>query len=279
MSNQKQYFIIKLVVEAFIVATAIILSQKTEAQIVSQTVTNKHIRQFSFSLGRIMRNEKNKDENVKNEANSEEAEPLDFSSHGRSGQQTAGESRGSCLTADRSLTAIAPKNNESQTITSHPQWWFYLPIAKSKIKKVEFVLQDENRTDIVREYIAISPTYPYLKATISPTHSGIESYRWYRWYLKVYCQETRASVPLFVSGWVRRVTPNSTINHLAQNRSLAPQDYMQAELWLDAIDLVISNLVSGYNTNLFARSWENILKSPRIDLDLPRPGVADVVTN
>lgn len=259
--------------EAFIVATAIILSQKVEDRVFSQNVTDKHFWQSSFSLKQIMLDDKNKD--ADDEANSEEAEPLDFSSHGRSGQQTAGESRGSCMTANRFLTAIAPKNNESQTIASHPQWWFYLPMAKSRIKKVEFVLQDEDRTDISRKYLAISSTYPYLKATISQTHSGIKLHRWYRWYLKVYCQE-KASVPLFVSGWVRRVTPNSMMDRLAQNRSLIPHDYMQAELWLDAIDLVISNLISGSNTHFFARSWKNILNSPEIDLDLPRPQVAEI---
>ena len=59
------------------------------------------------------------------EANTDTEEPLDFSSLGRSGQQTAGESRGNCPPSEIPLTAIAPKSNDSKTITSHPKWWFY----------------------------------------------------------------------------------------------------------------------------------------------------------
>ena len=73
---------------------------------------------------------------TKREREREQKEPLDFSSLGRSGQQTAGDSRGSCVGHEIPLTAIAPKSNESQTRASHPRWWFYLPDEKSQISKV-----------------------------------------------------------------------------------------------------------------------------------------------
>ncbi|MGK7895213.1 MAG: DUF928 domain-containing protein, partial [Xenococcus sp. (in: cyanobacteria)] len=61
-----------------------------------------------------------------NNAPETEEEPLDFSDTGRSGQQTAGETRsGQCGDVSIPLTALVPSSNSGKTIATHPQLWFY----------------------------------------------------------------------------------------------------------------------------------------------------------
>jgi hypothetical protein len=209
-----------------------------------------------------------------------EEEPLDFSSSGRSGQQTAGESRGSCPQVNFPLTAIAPKSNVSQTVATHPRWWFFLPYNTSQISKVEFVLQDEERNDILRDTILVPETIPYFSTTIPSIHPGLKSNRWYRWYLKVYCLEGEDTVPLFVSGWVQKVIPDAKSSNLTSQQSLhslTVVNYAQQGLWLDAIDLLMKTQVSDASASQLSQVWQKIINSPEIDLELPLPATSSIV--
>jgi hypothetical protein len=206
-----------------------------------------------------------------------EKEPLDFSSSGRSGQQTAGESRGSCPQMNFPLTAIAPKSNVSQTLATRPRWWFFLPYNTSQISKVEFVLQDEERNDVLRDTIHVPETIPYFSTTIPLTHSGLKANRWYRWYLKVYCLEGEDTVPLFVSGWVQKVMTDDQSSNLTRQNSLTVVNYAQQGLWLDAIDLLMKTQVSDASASYLSQVWQKIINSPEIDLELPLPAAASIV--
>jgi hypothetical protein len=214
------------------------------------------------------------------EENKLEEEPLDFSSSGRSGQQTAGESRGSCPQMNFPLTAIAPKSNVSQTLATHPRWWFFVPYKTSQIKKVEFVVQDEERNDVLRDTIYVPETVPYFSTTIPSTDPGLKSNRWYRWYLKVYCLEGEETVPLFVSGWVQKIIvdgKSNNLNSLTLQNSLTVVNYAQKGLWLDAIDLLMKTQVSDASASHLSQIWQKIINSPEINLELPFPAAASIV--
>lgn len=194
-------------------------------------------------------------------------EPLDFSSEGRSGQQTAGESRGGCTQVEIPLTAIAPASNVSKTISSHPQWWFYNPYPKSEIKKIEFVLQNQQRQDILRTNLALTET-PYFYATIPGDNPGIKENSWYRWYLKVYCHKGENTVPLFVSGWVKRIMPKIETNQVSSD-NWTITEYIAQNLWLDAINLLLTDKTSQSSTSNCQQTWQQVINSSEISLNLP----------
>ncbi|VEP13367.1 conserved hypothetical protein [Hyella patelloides LEGE 07179] len=241
-----------------------LLSIEVKAQMSSPNLTSKLGNNLSLVQPKLAAQDKH------TEVEAEE-EPLDFSSSGRSGQQTAGESRGNCPQMNFPLTAIAPKDNVSKTSASHPRWWFYLPYDTSQISKIEFVLQDEERKDLVRKSVVVTETLPYISTTIPRHDLGIKPDRWYRWYLKVYCLEEKDTVPLFVSGWVQRITLDSKDDLLSQETSLTPTDYAQQGLWLDAIDLLLKTQVSRASASKPSQAWQTIINSPHIDLELPLP--------
>ena len=203
-------------------------------------------------------------------------EPLDFSSVGRSGQQTAGESRGACTQVDIPLTAIAPVSNVSKTISSHPQWWFYNPYPKSEIEKIEFVIQNQQRQDVFRKNLNYDTETSYLSATIPKDNLGIQENHWYRWYLKVYCYQGENAVPLFVSGWVKRVTPKIKTDRVSSN-SWTITEYIAQNLWLDAINLLLTDKTSHSSTSNCQQTWQQLINSSEIGLNLPFPETNTIV--
>lgn len=131
MKKQNKYSIIKFSLQVGVILSlvTISLSLKAKAQVHSLTNQNKynlHLLSVEKSKLTVQTQEENQQT---------EEEPLDFSSSGRSGQQTAGESRGSCPQTNFPLSAIAPKSNESKTRETHPRWWFFLPYESSKISQ------------------------------------------------------------------------------------------------------------------------------------------------
>ena len=174
---------------------------KVQAQVFTPSLRNQ------FAHGHSLQSKPDPQRQDKDKKDSEE-EPIDFSSSGRSGQHTAGESRGGCPHVSYPLSAISPNSHESKTVASHPQWLFYIPYEESQISKIEFVIQDKEEKDILRTNLLPSNNTPYLSATIPETHPGLVTNKEYIWYFKVNCVGGENTVPLFVSGSVQRVLPD-----------------------------------------------------------------------
>jgi hypothetical protein len=292
VSNQNKYSLITLrtPINVALSLAIIFVPLAAKAQIPVEFTQNQNKHKYSYSLSSVQNINLTEckqdflliDEvfcTVKSQEESKkpQEEPLDFSSSGRSGQQTAGESRGSCPQVNVPLTAIAPKSNVSKTITSHPRWWFFLPYQSSQISHMEFVLQDEARNDLVRNTISVPETLPYLSTTIPSTHPGIKPNRWYRWYLKVYCVGKKDTVPLYVSGWVQKIQTDVSDEGLVVKHTLTAVDYAQRNLWLDAINLLMKTQISEVSAPYTSQMWQKIMSSPEINLELPQPAKANIV--
>lgn len=273
MKKQNKYSIAKFSLKLGVILSLVIapLSLKAKAQIILLTNHNKY-NSHLFSVDKSQITVQTQEENQQTEE-----EPLDFSSSGRSGQQTAGESRGSCSQKNFPLAAIAPKSNESKTRETHPRWWFFLPYESSKISQIEFVLQDEQRNDLVRSTVLTPENLPYFSVTIPRNLPGLQNNLWYRWYLKVYCRGEQDSVPLFVSGWVQKVTLEPSTDNITSQSFLSPADYAKQGLWLEAIDLLMKNQISNASASSVSLGWQKMMNSPEIDLKLPPPATANIV--
>jgi len=199
----------------------------------------------------------------------EDEEPLDFTSLGRSGQQTAGESRGSCSYTSVPLTAIAPKSNVSLTTKSHPQLWFYLPYDQSQISKLEFSIVDEVDNEITRLNLPVPQNKSYIAATLPKNKPGLTVNSTYKWHLKVYCGIGKKTVvPTYVSGaLVRRVSTNSnsTKSSYASNHNI--QELINQDLWIDAVHVLLGKNYHSKASKITV--WQNLLRSSEINLTLP----------
>lgn len=212
---------------------------------------------------------KQTEQNQPDAAQVDQKEPFDFTSLGRSGQQTAGEHRGSCPSVGIPLTVIAPKSNVSLTTKSHPQFWFYLPYDRSKISRLEFSIIDKSDNDVTRFDLEVPQDSSYISAVLPKSEPGLTVNTPYKWHLKAYCNIGKRTVPKYVSGALVRIATNSS-----QAKSLGSshnniQELIDQDLWIDAVHILFDNNYTGDTSKTTA--WKNLLRSKEINLQLPNP--------
>ena len=206
------------------------------------------------------------DEGNRDRQTLETSDSLDFSDTGRPGQQTAGESRGSCsLQANNNLEAVIPVSHSGKTVSGHPRFWVYFPYTPHQISHVEFVVQNEAREDVWRSQLSIENDTGYKSFSIPKTEAPLEIGRWYRWYVKVYCD--RSASAGYVQGWVNRVPLLSRLYlELQQKSQLSHQIYGSHGIWYDAIDRLLTVYQSRPGNMALERDWQNFIRARGVRL-------------
>jgi hypothetical protein len=194
---------------------------------------------------------------------------IDFSGTGRPGQQTAGENRGSCPSANNSLTALIPVSNVGQTVEAHPSFWVYIPYSNKQIQKAEFVLQTASREDVWRSPVTIEARSGYVNLKLPNTISPLKIGNWYRWYLKVSCSSNTLASPKFVQGWISRIPMDSNLHSaLANNPQQDYSIYAEHGIWYDAIDRLLKSYQQDPDNPIFQQDWHNLLEAKGVNLKL-----------
>ncbi len=252
------------------------LQQPSQAQTVVE-VEKKVVSDSKINLTSETSNQEDNDQNTAGKKQpdlvqeEETEEPLDFTSLGRSGQQTAGESRGSCPYVRTPLTAIAPKSNLSLTTKSHPRFWFYIPYSQSKISKLEFSIVDQSGEDITRYNLSVPQGNSYVSAVLPKTKPDLAINSPYKWHLKVYCDNgKKIASPTFVSGVLVRVKENSNDSKSLKFSTYNVQKLIDHDLWIDAVNVVLEKDFREDNDNK-QMVWQDLLGSSTINLKLPEP--------
>lgn len=198
--------------------------------------------------------------NTKFKGGSESSRTPDFSSTGRPGQQTAGESRNGCGAAN-SLQAVIPRSNSGKTLSGHPRFWVYLPTISKNIDRWEFVLQNEAREDVWRSPLKNPTRSGYQNIALPSTQPHLEIGQWYRWYVKAYCKSQVAS-SYYVQGWVSRIPLTSNLYlDLKQNKHQPYEVYRQHGLWYDAINHLLGLEQTNTNRLAIEQNWQEIIEA------------------
>ena len=193
------------------------------------------------------------------------SEPLDFSGTGRPGQQTAGESRGSCTNGTKPIEAVLPQSNSGKTVSGHPRFWVYFPKLSTNVTEVEFVLQDESRQDLWRSRSPLKSPGGYQSFGLPTTENPLPVGKWYRWYVKVYCGEEVASVQ-YVQGWIRRVPLTAKLDtELQQNQHQSHLTYGSHRIWYDAMDRLLVKYHNSPNLVL-EQDWHHLIRAKGVEL-------------
>ncbi|WP_019508696.1 DUF928 domain-containing protein [Pleurocapsa sp. PCC 7319] len=205
-------------------------------------------------------------ENTKPQKKEEREESLDFSSTGRPGQQTAGESRGNCTNINDFLKAVMPVSHSGKTILGHPSFWVYLPLVTEQASHIEFIVQNEAREDIWRSQIHTPQDGRYHKFSLPETEPPLKIGQWYLWYVKIYCNSQLASSQ-YVQGWVRRVPVTSGLYlELQQNGQRSHLTYANHGIWYDAIDKLLSQYKPNSSDLDLEKDWKNLIRAKGVQL-------------
>jgi hypothetical protein len=196
------------------------------------------------------------------------SETLDFSATGRPGQQTAGESRGSCGDAMEPIRAMLPESNSGKTVMAHPRFWVYFPQLGAETKDVEFVIQDEARKDVWRSRSPLTSTANYQSFDLPATEAPLQIGQWYRWYVKVYCHDQVASVQ-YVQGWIKRIPLTSEL-YLELQKNSPKTDHLtygNHHIWYDAMDQLLSSYQNNPKNLALEQDWQNLIKAKGVKLE------------
>ncbi|HEY9669735.1 MAG TPA: DUF928 domain-containing protein [Coleofasciculaceae cyanobacterium] len=144
------------------------------------------------------------------------------------GNHRSGAVRGACFNPDRNkvLTALVDESDPALTTQGNPTFLFYLPFDKNSFRSpngleysvatAEFQLQDENNNSVLKhqKLVYFLPDKPGLvKITLPETEAPLELDKEYFWSFTIICNpnDDNSSNPS-VSGWIKRVKPNSSAN-------------------------------------------------------------------
>lgn len=202
------------------------------------------------------------------------------------GRQRGAAARGTCPAADLPLTAFVPAveqtSGEGQgkplattnvwglTVAEYPTFWFYVPYAQASAHFGEFVLQDEGDNDVYRTPVTLPGTPGTVGIRLPSTSAPLEIGKRYHWYFKIYCNPQRISNPvnpIFVEGWVQRVTPNPTL--ISQLTVATPKQqialYAANGIWYEALTSLAELRLVEPNDPTLEADWADLLRSISLD--------------
>lgn len=195
---------------------------------------------------------------------------FDFSGDGRSGQRTGGGSRSNCPSVKVPLTALMPSSNSGNTISSHPSFWIYVPYIPKETPIGEFVLQDKSREDVYRADFTPLNTPGLVSVTLPHSLPELNLNQEYRWYFNLYCDADKSSSPVFVQGWVKRVSSNPSIEaQLINNPKASHLVYANHQIWWDALATLAELRMANPTDSNLAQDWNALLNAKGVQLELP----------
>ncbi len=188
------------------------------------------------------------------------------------GRRYGGATRGQCPNATPPLTALVPSTPDSSSVTNvwgltakeYPKLWFYLPYTKNSSTQAEFtVLDDESKDPIYTSAIAL-PTKPSTIAVSLPHNiPPLQVGKKYRWFLNVYCDPQKQSVPIFVEGVIIRKKPDAALVKELQKAQPLQQVAIYAGngFWHDALTTVAELRQKSPQNEIFEKEWTNLLQA------------------
>ncbi|MEL6354412.1 MAG: DUF928 domain-containing protein [Cyanobacteria bacterium J06627_28] len=159
---------------------------------------------------------------------------------GLPGRRISGGSRSigtACIAhPEQPIIALMPESNLGLTISARPTFWFAMPEVHQS-KNIEFGIFNQNEELIYQKTFQPSGEAGITHFSLPETEAALAIDQEYRWYLTVICDPSSRAEDLVVTGWVRRITPESA---LVESLAEATQQeqvalYQDAELWHETI--------------------------------------------
>lgn len=190
---------------------------------------------------------------------------------GSPGRREPGGTRGGvCPTTEKQIAALVPMNNFGATTKNYPTFWFYMPKmeSKSQLPDIEFVLLDEENTEIYKTTITTTGKPGAIAISLPEERAqSLKEDRVYHWYFSLVCNPQDRAADIYIDGWVRRIEPDSTMASKLQQATLKEkyEIFKSKKVWYDAL-ATLGELIRQYpNDELLTAEWKNLLKEVELE--------------
>ena len=192
------------------------------------------------------------------------------------GLSRSGAVDGSCSGEPISVTTLLPKNNESQlsekeqieiesTIAARPTFFIY--ISQTPAQEAEFVIQNEQGDEIVRQTFALPGTPGIVKISVPPDQQALEVGELYHWSLGIICNPNESAEDVVVDGWVQRLAQPQ----LEADSWRRLEYYANNDIWMDTVSTLAELMQASPNDPQLQQEWRSLLESVKLDAIVGEP--------
>jgi Domain of Unknown Function (DUF928) len=164
-------------------------------------------------------------------------------------------------TTKASVTPLLPKNNIGLTIAEHPTVLVYIP--ETNAKKALFSLQDEQTKQYYQTTLPLPKKQGVMEVKIPNSVAALKTGKNYQWSLVIICTEELEPDSPWISGWIRRVEANSSLNNQPTLKLVS--QLAQMGIWYDSLSTLAQLKRSQPNNPTVATSWQELLNSVELN--------------
>ncbi|MEX0267772.1 DUF928 domain-containing protein [Leptolyngbyaceae cyanobacterium UHCC 1019] len=201
------------------------------------------------------------------------------------------------------LGALVPAYQEkatthvwARTTAERPKIWFYNPYKPESIESIEFVLQDDQETDIYRGAVSLPQTAGVIGVQV-PKTASLQPGKLYHWYLNVKGKSACASrtssrntstladaqtnppiadsmaAMVYVDGWIERVLVNPDLSDRLKQATPQQQSALYGEhgFWYDAVTILAETQLAKLNDAALKTDWQTLLQDGGLEMLSAQP--------
>jgi len=160
------------------------------------------------------------------------------------------------------LTALIPSSNIGITLAEHPTFLFYVPNADLEGVEGELVIYKDKQTNLYNKTVALKASDSIISVDVSDSPSPLEVGKSYFWEFSLILDRLDRSQDVVVSGWVKRIEPNSVLKHNLNNSlpQQQPTIYATNGIWYEALYSLAKLHCSSPNDSTIASNWKSLLQ-------------------
>jgi Domain of Unknown Function (DUF928) len=174
------------------------------------------------------------------------------------------------------LTALVPSTTDNETyleqsVSTRPNFWFYVPYTAQHYRDVEFVLINEQEEDIYRAQFPLTNSVPAILNIRLPYNVVLTSGKKYQWVFSIICNPANRSGDATVHSWVQRLPISSELSIALREGSTRQtrEDqilahtlaYADAEIWFETLSTLGTAFYLNPDNDELKVAWQELLGS------------------
>jgi Domain of Unknown Function (DUF928) len=160
-----------------------------------------------------------------------------------------------------SVTPLIPATNIGFTVAEHPTIFVYVPTTTAKTAL--FTLQTEDSKYSYQTTLSVPQKPGVMEVKVPNSIPALKMGKNYKWSLVIICTEELEPDSPWVSGWIRRVEPNSGLTSQLNKRVSLDLISQLAEtgIWYDSLSNLAQLRRSQPDNQAVTEVWQELLKS------------------
>lgn len=162
------------------------------------------------------------------------------------------------------LTALIPNSNSGITLSEYPMFFFYIPDVNLEGVEGELTLRNEQNELVYKQIVPLKASDSIVRVEFSnsPSLPALAVGKSYYWMFSLLLDKLDRSGNTFVTGWIKRIEPNSEIKQKLGTAlpQAYPTIYATNGIWYETLDSLAKLRCTSPNDAVLASNWQSLLQ-------------------